>query len=1583
VEELDAAVAQEAAKLTQEILDDHKTATSPEDSPLATMLGILKDNITEAAQAEIANALDRAKANASRTEATNKIHEFAGKKAIVKSLIAADNMGTDDLGKAALKSLDLWHVWRDWRIPTKKGLVELAVPAAIRRLARQIEQDPSIVGNLDDAGARVWINDAVQELLPEVLPDVMKELIDPVARVALESVAGPLKTLYSAHSIKIAQITHPLNHSAAKRGTLERLPGLTIAEISEKLEEVHGEDKSKALATVRSTATVAARNLYKGDLETALRRAALVANPAAALKSELRPILKGHREVVERVGNGRLRPTVERLEGGGERSLGFIERFTGGESEWKRDQRKIQDLLVQYAEEIVQRAVDKLEQDLMLQAVGQLPPGPLPTSADYVSDAEWLTPRDYRIDNADDLTPAAIGLPPSRSSSSLDIRIARAPTGTDGQIRSPSAPPPLRTLPAFETASAGDRPRSATGRLQRAQNAGTPSAPTSIESSTQSRRPEDDFNALIASKFVNNAIARNASQYNDYEKAPRGLSAPELLTALGVKRQLLEDLKKSIREDIATMTAAGVDIARSQPDVQQIIRDTARGAEFPDGDIVRQRNEIQRKILQTVNDLIPHPEYRFSTVAKIPYTTLQGERRVEYVYPTDRYEAVVNTVGKPLTAGRNIYNREVFETTMLPYLSTEMQAALAPAMENPPRADRPTVMLSYVPYGLSLIIGDFHSHAWPYDRRGGKQFFSLMHMLKAHGGYGRILYNGIPQFCGGFGHYSNSVPAPATMRGSTKLDDRLGDDWLELYHAGEYELAARCDISLSGMAFSAEPPLWPAGSRGGVLNDLYQLTFFGEAPPEAYTDPCAYLRRILRLDGIDYVADAELTIIKEQVSVALGGGWRWNIDSPKFLSYLELANETGRLLTIHCDWGDHTLSATGRPAPAKQNYEHFDKIISVLRQQRYRQVQVTLAHTGIGRFVRPNDPVTRRTHRIHTWVWEKDEQTGEVRGRITETRTKEVTAPEHIHKIYELFEAVPNARVDISWNEVTQALMDLLMDPNPAVSNSIFELFEDHADRILFGSDTVKPVDEFQYNQTLMTGSPLFAEQTRRDIQRVGGVNNLTKENSTAFKILRGNYDKAMDLGYTRMQNWKVRAYAQRPGDAGPEWQDPARPGGMIERQQNLAIPRQELLDGAWREFQDFAAKVDQIGISWSGDSPHFEECPDGIYPMLYRALPESTHMEQDAGSATGVGTSGGYNNDSKKRTQGANVLTGGIVAATAGLLYGGSKLWGPPGAGGAAADRVNNASFLVRAVVGLVRIFYTEKLRLEWEEIFEKGNVTREGLDQYVSRLFNGSDGLDLTAHQRLLIGAATEQFWANIRHLADQRIDFDVGYTDLQKIFDIQAKVGAYQCAMSRVLNVQDSTVDATDARRREGQIARLVLQTTHGINVMVGLQGLLRGDYKGLEALLHIPETAFHFLFVLGNATMGTRAARGLAGGLLKITDTDGGRWPHGAELAGTGLLAAGSMFWSAQDIIGIATNALHKEGGQAGVDTVTAILKAAFAFYMAQNSMSEFNRVFAREMRGPKDQAFPLMMVSGTLLLTMIIALAAGGYGATKA
>src|SRR5262249_37863241 len=85
----------------------------------------------------------------------------------------------------------------------------------------------------------------------------------------------------------------------------------------------------------------------------------------------------------------------------------------------------------------------------------------------------------------------------------------------------------------------------------------------------------------------------------------------------------------------------------------------------------------------------------------------------------------------------------------------------------------------------------------------------------------------------------------------------------------------------------------------------------------------------------------------------------------------------------------------------------------------------------------------------------------------------------------------------------------------------------------------------------------------------------------------------------------------------------------------------------------------------------------------------------------------------------------------------------------GSAVDAV---AFGLRGAMMAARALYGERLRLDWELIFEEGHITRDSLNAFVSRIFDATEALHLTDAQKLQIGAATEQLWSNYQHVAEK---------------------------------------------------------------------------------------------------------------------------------------------------------------------------------------------------------------------------------------
>jgi hypothetical protein len=898
--------------------------------------------------------------------------------------------------------------------------------------------------------------------------------------------------------------------------------------------------------------------------------------------------------------------------------------------------------------------------------------------------------------------------------------------------------------------------------------------------------------------------------------------------------------------------------------------------------------------------------------------------------------------------------------------------------------DNVTLMMAEIPGGLEHIIADIHAHSMGYDRRKGNLFLAL---LNKSGSTSRILFGSIPQYCGGDSHYSTATPSKATMLKAYKLDSRVAKDWLRLYNkSGEPARAAKADLSITGMNFAdievsaTRRFLMRTRSRSGEL---------------AFRDPVAYMRRMmLKYPGL-FNGVGEITGIKEMVFRQLGK-WGWTAKSAKFQKFLSFVNETGQVVVLHNDFGDHGMSASYRPSPAKQNYENLGLLKFVFSQPKYQQVQIVFAHTGIGRLVRPNDKTspTGRRYVIKDWQW--DDKTGE--GRVVGERTVDVSkdAPEHIHQLYQLFEAVPNARVDISWNDVTQAFVDLAQ-ANPKAAESVVQFFLDHQNRIMFGSDTVKPVNEAHYNQALTTGSPLFAEIARQSPD-------------AAFKILRGNYDDALRIAEVRVHRWTTeqlstrRDFLLRDGRANSfaARRLSKKIDTMNARRDFLNPERARLGRQARQEFDAWVKQLNHNINNWAaqnGKAPEdwFAQVhagPNaGVMPALYWAYPQSAPSPQNK-TQIGTGTSGGGANDSAARRWGtAGTSTAAGVGLGTGVYFAAEHSgnvmtpstgggYTPPVAGSPVADVANAAAFLARSGAVLTRTMYTEKLRLAWETIFEQGSVTREGLDRYVSRLMNTAEHLGVTALQRVNIAAITEQFWANYTHLRDRPIDPASGWTEKQKFFALHAKVGEFMITVSREANLQESSLNALDARRTAGRWVRAGTLATYLVNDVIAWKWLESSglDLKTFTDVFTDPsrtttqaaaEASFRVLFALGNAALTTREGVALIGGLFKTTGTETNRFQKGLQRWGTLSLAGGGAAWT----LGDALTFLHSvhAGDPDALAAARTLLEAAFTYGSVQNWKHENRRAHGNPMDGPRKLATPNVIVGGALAALMIMSI----------
>ncbi|APR96365.1 hypothetical protein PATSB16_30270 [Pandoraea thiooxydans] len=880
------------------------------------------------------------------------------------------------------------------------------------------------------------------------------------------------------------------------------------------------------------------------------------------------------------------------------------------------------------------------------------------------------------------------------------------------------------------------------------------------------------------------------------------------------------------------------------------------------------------------------------------------------------WERVADTVGGLFTRRAPSYDAQTYTklySELQGKMTSEAFAELGLPAPGSFAPDDMTRVLAAVPGGLEHVIADVHAHSMGYDRRSGNLFVAL---LDKSGKYERILFGSIPQFCGGDGHYSTVTPAPATMKNAAVLDDRVAGDFTRLYQQ-DPALAAKADLSITGVEFS----------------------------PNSKQDPVAYVQSLLkRYPGL-FKSIGEITANKEMITLQLGPD-AWDVNSAAFHALLKFANESGIAIVLHNDWSVHGIDEAGRPAAVKQYYENFDKMIEVLSRPEYRNVNVVLAHTGISRFGRPNDEMISGYVKV-------------VNPDGTSTR-KLITAPEHIHKLYQLFANVPNARADISWNDVTQAYTD-----NPNLRSALVDFIVDNKDRLLFGSDTVKPVNTGQYNQALNTGSPLFAAIAARDPMAL-------------WQLLRGNYEALMADAETRTVAW-TRAELTSEG----RFKDIAAMDQMLA---TLQQHRSELQRGAWRAFNDWLAAFDRIQQSAAEGGTDSIVVPGttvpaggaaqpagatnpGAFPVLYDSYgaPQDQNIvwhdqAVDSGNPTGLGTTGGRNNDSLPRQLTAGALA--VSTATAAASAEAAGLSDPSVAGAIDSNAANAGAFDVRGLLIGVKTLYGEKMRLDWESIFEQGHVTRDSLNRFVGRLADLAPHLGITDAQIARTAALTEQFWENYKFLRDLPVDPTRGWTAEQKFHAIMAKVGEYQITVDRTIGTQASSINALDARAPAGKLYRAGVLGTYLFNDAATAAWAMGGnvDFSSPQAAV---ATAFHTIFGAANTAMTLHTIAAMSGGLAKVTWESSrlSKWVQGGAMT---ALGAGGLTWTALDLINT-----RGTGGP-----VSAALDSLFTLGTIWAARNEMNKSLARPMVGPGALAKPYYLLAGGLVARELIQLSGG-------
>ena len=227
-----------------------------------------------------------------------------------------------------------------------------------------------------------------------------------------------------------------------------------------------------------------------------------------------------------------------------------------------------------------------------------------------------------------------------------------------------------------------------------------------------------------------------------------------------------------------------------------------------------------------------------------------------------------------------------------------------------------------------------------------------------------------------------------------------------------------------------------------------------------------HIRRVLLMYPGVFSGIGEFTVHKEVVSSKVAGNVA-SLNNPALDRILEFCGETGLVAIIHND-----IDVPFASDPSTLVY--LRQMVELL--QRHPEATVIWAHMGLGRVVEPvpgqasAEGTTRVPNQLEIAAWILDN-------------------PKLGHVYF-----------DISWDEVAKyAVRD-----EKAVASTI-ELLEQHADRMLFGTDNVAPQDRESHLKVFHIWDPVWS--------------GLSPEASHRIRI--GNYERLFDRARQRVRAWE------------------------------------------------------------------------------------------------------------------------------------------------------------------------------------------------------------------------------------------------------------------------------------------------------------------------------------------------------------------------------------------------------------------------------------------------------------------------------
>jgi Amidohydrolase len=225
-----------------------------------------------------------------------------------------------------------------------------------------------------------------------------------------------------------------------------------------------------------------------------------------------------------------------------------------------------------------------------------------------------------------------------------------------------------------------------------------------------------------------------------------------------------------------------------------------------------------------------------------------------------------------------------------------------------------------------------------------------------------------------------------------------------------------------------------------------------------------HIRRVLLTFPGVFSGIGEFSIHKEFVSSKVAGETA-SLTNPALDRILDFAAEAGLVVILHNDIDMPFGKVDTEPV-------YLTQMKDLLK--RHRKTTIIWAHTGLGRIVRPVQVSAEAAERTPTHL--------QILEGLLDDRSLD-------HVVF-----------DISWDEVAKYAVS-----SPETTTRVTSLFNQHADRFLFGTDTVAPSGPQPYYAVFEHWAAVWK--------------GLTPEAS--LKVRKGNYERIFNEGRRRVRQWE------------------------------------------------------------------------------------------------------------------------------------------------------------------------------------------------------------------------------------------------------------------------------------------------------------------------------------------------------------------------------------------------------------------------------------------------------------------------------